>query len=387
MQRDIHKRPKLLIISDTAVFENYNGEIEAFEPVVREIDHFGDLFSTITWIAAKHDFRNLKKNVKKVDGNINVNYILFDVIGGRDVIGMMKIIKTYFILIPIIYREIRKADVIHTRGPSHPAIIAAFMSLFFKKKVFWQKYAGNWIRKKEAMSYKFQKFLMSKSKHSVVTINGRWDNQEQHILTFENPCLTQKEREDGLSVTRNKNYNERLDFVFVGRLEDAKGVQRIISAFADIESDRIGTIHLVGDGPMRERYEQMVGELVKYDVVFHGMLDKNGVADVMAKSHIAMLPSDSEGFPKVVAEAANFGCVNIVSDISCLSQYIINGETGFLMESLDECGLRDRIEQCLSKDYDLRKIAEKAYSMADKFTYDYYNERIVKEIIGREGDA
>lgn len=381
MQRGIRKRPKLLIVSDTAVFEIYNGEKEAFEPVVREIDHFGYLFADITWIAAKHDISNIRKNIKGVDSKINVNYILFNVIGGGGVIGILKIIKTYFILFPIIYKEIQKADVIHTRGPSHPAIIAAFLSIFFKNKIFWHKYAGNWIRKKEAMSYRFQKCLMKKSKHSVVTINGKWNNQEQHILTFENPCLTEEERKDGLFAIDNKDYSGKLNFVFVGRLEDAKGVKKIISAFSNIKNDRIGTIHLVGDGPMRERYEKMVVDLVKYKVIFHGMLDKKGVADIMTESHIAMLPSDSEGFPKVVAEAANFGCVNIVSDISCLSQYIVDGESGFLMESLDEYGLRAKIECCLSGDYDLKRIAEKAYLMADKFTYNHYNERIVKEII------
>ena len=44
-----------------------------------------------------------------------------------------------------------------------------------------------------------------------------------------------------------------------------------------------------------------------------------------------VLPSYSEGFPKVIAEAMNFGCIPIVSDISCIRQYIINGKNGFLI--------------------------------------------------------
>ena len=53
MSENISKRPKLLIVSDTAMRLD-NNVFKAFEPVVREIDNFRDLFESITWIG--YDF-------------------------------------------------------------------------------------------------------------------------------------------------------------------------------------------------------------------------------------------------------------------------------------------------------------------------------------------
>ena len=48
---------------------------------------------------------------------------------------------------------------------------------------------------------------------------------------------------------------------------------------------------------------------------------------------IFVLPSYTEGFPKVIAEAASYGCVPIVTNIGSIGQYI-NKENGILLKDL-----------------------------------------------------
>lgn len=381
MSADLSKRPKLLIISDTAVYKDTQGRLLAFEPVAREIEHFYHLFDSIIWIAAQYPYQQDIRNIKEIK-NIPINYVLFPAVGGPGLFQKFKIIFTYLRLSVLIFNQIRRNDVIHSRGPSHPAIISAFYSMFFKHKIFWHKYAGNWARTEDPYSYRIQKWLVKKATNSKVTINGKWHNQPAHFLSFENPCITEEELHEGKKAIERKKFDGKLDFVFVGNLVDTKGASRILEAFAELKNEpKIGKLHLIGDGPKRKEYMNFA-KANQLNVVFHGFLPKPDVNRILSTVHVLLLPSDSEGFPKVVAEGANFGCIPIVSDISCLSQYINNNINGFLMPSLDTNGLRKSISILISHDSkSLKKISGTVGILRNKFTYYYYNEMIMSDIL------
>lgn len=220
------------------------------------------------------------------------------------------------------------------------------------------------------------------SSANFATSGGFGPNQSEHLLTFENPCLTEEERAEGQLSVANKNFGGKLNFVFIGRLEDAKGVHRILQVFSNLENPRIGQVHLIGDGPKRAEYEEFARNNCKQDVVFHGFLKKDEINKVLSPSHVFLLPSDSEGFPKVVAEAANFGLIPIVSDMSCIGQYVIEGETGYLIPPKDT----DALEKAVCKILDLSEeklsyISKNCFDMASSFTFGHYNDRIKKSLL------
>lgn len=381
MSKYLSKRPKLLIVSDTAVYIDEHGTYLAFEPVVREIEHFAYLFDSIIWIAAKHPFNENIKNIKEANG-VKINYVLFPAIGGKNIKERLRITIFYFWLAYNILINIFKVEIIHSRGPSHAAIISAFYSLFLRHKIFWHKYAGNWIREEDPLSYRIQKYLLRKAKKAKIAVNGTWPNQPPHILAFENPCLCKNEIEEGKLLTEIKDFNGTLDFVFVGSMVDTKGVKKILEAFIIIQSEiKLGVLHMVGDGPELTVYKDIAlkGGI---NVKFYGFLSKAEINKILALSHILLLPSDSEGFPKVIAEGANYGCIPIVSDISCLSQYIRNNHNGFIMSTLDTKGLVQSIKQLyLLKPCQLKLISLKVSELSNLFTYEHYCEKIKKEIL------
>lgn len=382
MSSDLSKRPELLIVSDTKVCVDNKVNFIAFEPVVREIENFSHIFSSITWLAYKYPFSDKSNNLRTANVP-KLNYYLLTAVGGPGFKQRIKIIYTYIRLLIILPRLIRRADVVHTRGPSHPAIVAAFYSIFFfRSKIFWHKYAGNWAAEKNPLSYYLNKSLLLKAKRAKVTINGRWPGQPQHLLSFENPCLTEQEREVGREIIESKNYNNSLDFVFIGNLTESKGVGHILKAFKSLTNEpRIGMLHIVGDGVERNKYENYAYQ-EKIRCRFYGFLPKNEVNVILAGSHVLLLPSDSEGFPKVVAEGANYGCIPVVSAISSIPQYIKDNINGFLMPSVDPEVLIYCIRKILSMpESELGRMAKNAYEMGDSFTYENYNRRILKDIM------
>src|SRR5690606_32323636 len=121
-----------------------------------------------------------------------------------------------------------------------------YLTLFVKKKG-WYKYARNWNQENPPLGYRLQRAMLKRQKRKV-TINGKWPNQPKHCLTFENPCLTLEEREEGQQVIEQKEFKPSFTFCFVGRLEDAKGVRRILDAFSGLaDKSLVKAIHFAGD--------------------------------------------------------------------------------------------------------------------------------------------
>ena len=381
MYKHLSKNNKLLVISDTGIVKTEDGCI-AFGPVVIELNSLLQEFDEITWIGFLKKNQISNKSYIKVT-NKKIKIITLKDVGGKSILSKSKIIFYYPIMIFVILKEILKNDKIHTRAPSNPAIIAVFLSFFFRRKNFWHKYAGSWIDKTSTF-YDFQRKILKRlPKNSVVTINGNFSNKK-NIISFENPCINEDDRKLGLKILENKRLDTKINFCFVGGLTDQKGVDVLLEAFLEINSNRIGTIHFVGDGDKKEEYLNLA-EKLKYKTNFHGFLDKNSIKEIYSKCHFLILPSKSEGFPKVVGEAMNFGCVPIVSDVSCINQYITHKKNGFLLFPIEVNQLKENIVNSINLDMMIYKyMIESNYKLSKKFTYLYYNKRIITEIFKKE---
>ena len=381
MYKNIQQPLKLLMVTDTSVKDD-DGRYLALEPVQREVDSFSHLFSEITWIG--YAWGKIKKDeyLSKIKSE-NVKIRIIKGVGGRSV--TKKILSAFngIMLVPILISEIKKHDVIHTRGPSIPALIAVMLSFLYRKKIYWNKYAGNWKQENPPFSYALLKWLLIKATFSKVTINGRWPDQPAHCLSFENPCITDDELVDGKKVTSDKDYSGRLNFCFIGRIYDAKGVGLILDMLNETgENDKIGTVHFIGDGEQRADYEKRAA-MLPFDIIFHGYLKRESVVSILKECHVFILPSLGEGFPKVIAESANYGCIPFVSDVSSIGQYIINGHNGWITKDLSPDNLSTILKNEILENKDLRSIALNLREMLNKYTFSYYVGRIKNEILTR----
>src|SRR5690606_20968930 len=157
-------------------------------------------------------------------------------------------------------------------------------------------------QKHPPLSYRLQRWWLKKNLAKCkVTINGYWSNQPNHCLSFENPCLTEQQILDGVISAKAKTFEPPYVFAFVGRLEDAKGVTNLLTALQKIPQEIIKKVHFVGDGKQREMYikkAQFLGD----KALFYGFLESETVHAILKEAHFFLLPSQSEGFPKVIAE-------------------------------------------------------------------------------------
>jgi glycosyltransferase involved in cell wall biosynthesis len=171
-----------------------------------------------------------------------------------------------------------------------------------------------------------------------VTVNGKWPGQLPHIHSFFNPCLTNGELEEGKIVAERKSLEDTLRLLFVGRLDSAKGVGRILEIVRRLRSAGCAAhIDLVGDGPERPSFEDLCrSNALEEFVQFHGWKARTELGDFYGRAHILLIPStSSEGWPKVLSEAMAYGVVPLASTISCIPQYLTQFETGHAFSALD----------------------------------------------------
>ncbi|MDT7831924.1 glycosyltransferase [Flavobacteriaceae bacterium S356] len=377
MYRHISKGSQLLVISDTGMLM-HNGRKYAFGPVVREFEYLLDIFDKIIWIGYLDENPDTL-NIFDEISSARIEIVPLKKIGGKRFIDKLKVILRYPYMFFSIYKYIRRSKYIHTRSPSHPAFVSMIFSFFFKRKRFWHKYAGSWIDD-APWFYRAQRNLLKKlGNNSKVTINGNWESKDT-ILSFENPCLTAKDRILGNTFLKEKDIKHKINFCFVGALNGQKGVDKILDAFSSFYDERIGEINVVGDGVKKEDYATKARSL-KNKFNFYGFLNKSELIKVYEKSHFLLLPSKSEGFPKVIGEAMNFCCIPISSNVSCIDQYIEHRKNGFLIEPNTAERLKSIAEVSTSMTNDVfLGIIKDNYKDSNVFTYDNYVKRIQTEI-------
>lgn len=376
----MHK--KLTIISHTEHYKTLEGHIVGLGATVTEINHLIDVFDEITHVAMLHDSAPPPSSLPYTSNKIK--FVALPALGGPKITDKLTIIFKAYSVLKVIRKAINEADYFQFRAPTGIGVFVIPYLMYFSSKKGWFKYAGNWKQENAPIAYSFQRWLLKLHKRKV-TINGQWEDQPHQCLTFENPCLTNQEIVDGEEMIKNKVINHKgFDFCFVGRLEDEKGVGLLIDAFKDLEErlkQSVNKIHIVGNGKAINLYKERAHES-DLNFVFHGFLSRVDVHNIYKQSHAILLPSASEGFPKVIAEAMNYGCLPIVSNISSIDNYIKNEVNGFLFYPITKENLQSQIQTLLSLSVEQYvKMINAKRSTIQKFTYEYYNTRVVNDLI------
>lgn len=131
--------------------------------------------------------------------------------------------------------------------------------------------------------------------------------------------------------------------VMVARFDRQKDHATLLEAVRDLPDARLD---LVGDGPRLDVARRAVCRLgLTERVRFLG--DRRDVAEVLARSHIFVLTSNWEGFPRATLEAMRAGLPTIVSDVGGAGDAVAEGVSGYRVARGDVGAVRDRLSQLI----------------------------------------
>jgi glycosyltransferase involved in cell wall biosynthesis len=371
---------KLAVISHTPHYEK-DGETVGWGSTVREINHLKTLFEKVYHIAPLHTGSAPGSSLPYSSDKIK--FIPLKPYGGaglKDKLSVLTTASHNLKVIDRILKDFNKDDWVQFRAPTAMGLYVLPYLKIKNKSGLWVKYAGNWKMSNPPFSYSIQKWWLENNiQNSKVTINGYWEGQQSHILNFQNPCFDNDELRKANETGLLKDFKHKLILCFAGSLTSNKGVELILDSLNKSErKSEIAEVIFAGDGEERVKYEALA-EKINLKIRFSGFIQRNELELIYEKSHIILLPSESEGFPKVIAEAAAYGCVPVVSDISSISQYFDETKS-YLLQKINTAEINLKLDEAFSDREKLKSKSLECIKQSKIFTYEYYLNSLKEKI-------
>jgi glycosyltransferase involved in cell wall biosynthesis len=138
------------------------------------------------------------------------------------------------------------------------------------------------------------------------------------------------------------------DVLFIGRLEEKKGVFDLVRAFGRIAPRHpAARLVLAGEGD-RERVQEIAREAGVLDrLVLPGWIDDKARAALLSTAAVFVLPSHNEQMPMSLLEAMAAGTPVIGSDAGGIPEILEQGACGFVIAAKDIDALTGAIERVL----------------------------------------
>jgi glycosyltransferase involved in cell wall biosynthesis len=174
--------------------------------------------------------------------------------------------------------------------------------------------------------------------------------------------------------------NERI-VMYLGRLEEVKGIEYLLRAFASLKVDHT-TLMVVGEGSLKMRLVELAQELGIADKTrFVGYASPEEATNYYALADVLVLPSvttpqGKETWGLVVNEAMNQGVPVVATDAvgAAAGGLVQPGVNGFIVPERDANGLAEAMARILTD----AKLREHLSANARRIVAGWDNERMVK---------
>lgn len=184
-------------------------------------------------------------------------------------------------------------------------------------------------------------------------------------------------------IQRLPDTQERIDLLFVGRLERRKGAEIMLHAVEKILAiDPRINITFAGEtglqqGPnYRDAIERTLARPHRKRVWFLGSVKRDGLPLLYVRSSIFVIPSLFDNAPNTLLEAMAAGLPIVASDVGGINEVVRHGENGLLFAPEKADQLVDCIRTYVEDPQCARKHADRAYEEVKK--------RFAPETIARE---
>jgi glycosyltransferase involved in cell wall biosynthesis len=196
---------------------------------------------------------------------------------------------------------------------------------------------------------------------AVICVSSAMADAVRAVLPPVHPLIIPNGYDDSLFTLSDRPRD--LGLLFVGMFTPVKNLSVLLRAYARIR-DRVSVpLTLAGDGPLRPVLESLAAELRIADRVhFAGAQRRDEVAALMGRAAALVLPSRSEGWPLVVAEALACGTPVVASRVGGIPEIVGSHEGGILVGPNDETALAAALVAILERPNDPARVASASHA-------------------------
>lgn len=365
---------KLVVVSNAPLIKKDNHWF-AYGPYVKEMQIWAKYADEVAFCCPewKNDNGLL---ISKVPFSVSCVFLLSDF----NIKTIGSIFKSIFQLVfnfVVILKAMIWADHIHLRCPGNVGLLAAIAQIFFPHKTKTAKYAGNWDPKaSHPLSYRLQKLILSNTfwtRNMQVLVYGAWEGSTKNIKPF----FTATYKESDKSETFPRDLNQIIKVVFVGTLSQGKRplyaielIEKLLNEGLQIE------LSIYGEGNERKFLEEYITDKnLQHNIKLLGNQNVDTIQNAYQKSHFVVLPSKSEGWPKVIAEGMFWGCIPLATSVSCVPYMVDFGNRGVLLEINLENDVNQILELIQSPEK-YKEMALNGMEWSRNYTLDLFEQEI-----------
>jgi len=159
-------------------------------------------------------------------------------------------------------------------------------------------------------------------------------------------------------------------FIYVGQLIPRKGLDVLLRAFKNLDSESI--LLIIGDGSLRNFLEEKIGKEKLINVFLLGPVARDLLPEIYALSDVLILPSYQEVWGLVINEAMASGLAVIASDkVGAVPDLLKKDRNGFVFSSGNSRSLRNIMRFCINNPKILEKMGEQNMVDISKYTPGY----------------
>jgi glycosyltransferase involved in cell wall biosynthesis len=275
-----------------------------------------------------------------------------------------------------IYLKNKNYDVIHAH--SYHALPALFAALSKRKKKFvfspyYHRGGHTPFRDLLHKPYKlFGKMIFSRadiviciSEYEKKLVESDFNVAEKTIKIPNGLNLSEFK-----DIKRHKNENKKKTLLYVGRLEEYKGVQYIIQSLPELQDFRL---RIVGKGPYEKELHNITEKLELGDrVEWLKGLSRKELLDCYADADIFIMLSSHESYGITVAEALASGTPCVVARGSALEEFV----DGAQCLGIDEPIKKEKVIKSISQLKDVKQNDEFDKEKLTVFDWEYVAEKI-----------
>jgi D-inositol-3-phosphate glycosyltransferase len=192
---------------------------------------------------------------------------------------------------------------------------------------------------------------------------------------------------DRSEARRRRGWSDDPTLLCVGRIQALKGFDIAISATAEVAHRGFGNIRLVivggPSGPSGDDELAMLKELavdlgIAHQVVFVGPQSHEDLPSYYQAADLLLMPSRSESFGLVAAEAQASGLPVVASAVGGLPYVVADGDSGVLIEGHSPSAFAAAIDKILSSPDDHKLMRSRAVTHAAKFSWKETVDRLLE---------
>jgi glycosyltransferase involved in cell wall biosynthesis len=284
---------KLGILNSSPILDSYGG----VGPFIKNLDPFLSKDLEVTYITLPPHLHDIKYFPRRL---------------------------TYFTFLMFRFRSFRKYDMVLSHVPEGSYILS------YSKTPLAHIFHGNhnpmsqsrfWYGKYFKSIFKtFEKRIIKKAKLKYTVGNERPDIPKIMNPIYHNVAVKPKETRSG--------------FIFVGRLEKIKNIDKIIQIYSMLAEEirKENRLFIAGKGSQDQYLKQLVDKLnLTERVVFTGEIINDQLIELVSHKKMLLMASSQEGLPMAIAESLSVGIPVISTDTGDISRVIKNNYNGFLL--------------------------------------------------------